>query len=200
MQTNLFDEQGLDLNELPGSVDYVPSFIETSQALNIYNQLVNEINWQQPQITVFGNQHLIPRKQCWMGDDGLLYQYSGHQLVTEPWHQTVKEIQNKIAEQYDWSPNSCLLNYYRNGGDKMGWHSDDEPELGAKPLIMIVSLGGQRTLQFKHKTTQQLYSKIVTSGSLLIMHPSTQSQYKHQVPVRKKQNEARISLTFRFII
>lgn len=37
--------------------------------------------------------------------------------------------------------NSVLLNRYRHGGDAIGWHSDDEAELGIDPLIASLSLG-----------------------------------------------------------
>jgi alkylated DNA repair dioxygenase AlkB len=44
-----------------------------------------------------------------------------------------------------------LLNLYRNGVDSMGWHSDDERELGERPVIASVSLGATRRFRLRHK-------------------------------------------------
>ena len=56
--------------------------------------------------------------------------------------------------------NGLLLNFYRNGADSMGWHADDEPELGINPVIASVSFGETRTFQFKHKENAALKSQI----------------------------------------
>ena len=95
--------------------------------------------------------------------------------------------------------NSALLNYYRNGKDSMGWHADDEPELGKNPVIASVSLGAERKFQFKHKTIPKSLINITLSpGSLLIMQGATQHHWLHQVPKVKDAGE-RINITFRRI-
>lgn len=54
----------------------------------------------------------------------------------------------------------------------MGWHFDDENELGFNPVIAIISLGETRKLQFKHKTKKDIknFSIEMINGSLLIMN------------------------------
>ena len=92
-----------------------------------------------------------------------------------------------------------MVNFYRNGEDKMGWHSDDEPELGPNPVVASLSLGISRTMHFKDKKTNQTAAVELSNGALLIMKAGMQRAFKHQIPSRKKVREGRISLTFRYI-
>ena len=98
--------------------------------------------------------------------------------------------------------NSVLLNDYSSGEVGMGWHSDDEKELGHNPVIASVSFGAERDFFLKHKTDKDL-DKItipLKSGSLLIMLGSTQHYWHHSIPKRMKVKKRRINLTFRKII
>ena len=58
----------------------------------------------------------------------------------------------------------------------MGLHSDDEPELGRRPIIASVSLGEERTFILKHKSKRDLKTVRLrlASGSLLLMKGDTQ--------------------------
>lgn len=79
----------------------------------------------------------------------------------------------------------------------MGWHADNEPELGLDPAVAIVSLGHSRDIQFKSLKTNETTNINLTSGSLLLMKPGMQSRFHHQIPVRRRVTGERISLTFR---
>ena len=84
----------------------------------------------------------------------------------------------------------------------MGWHSDDEKELGKNPVIASVSFGANRDFLFKHKFDKN-HDKIkvhLKTGSLLLMLGSTQHYWKHSIPKRLKVKDPRINLTFRNII
>ncbi|MEO1452156.1 MAG: alpha-ketoglutarate-dependent dioxygenase AlkB, partial [Bacteroidota bacterium] len=87
------------------------------------------------------------------------------------------------------------------GQDSMGWHSDDEPELGSNPVIASISLGAERDFQLRHKSRSDLPTETLrlTHGSLLLMAGPTQHHWKHQLPKRKRVSEPRINLTFRQI-
>ncbi|MBN8618629.1 MAG: alpha-ketoglutarate-dependent dioxygenase AlkB, partial [Anaerolineae bacterium] len=96
--------------------------------------------------------------------------------------------------------NSVLLNLYRDGNDSVGWHSDDEPELGTNPVIASLTLGAARAFQFRHRTNRDLRVNLeLTHGSLLIMAGATQHHWHHQVPKTRKPLPPRINLTFRVI-
>jgi alkylated DNA repair dioxygenase AlkB len=96
--------------------------------------------------------------------------------------------------------NSVLLNFYRNGRDAMGWHSDDEPELGMNPVIASVNLGATRRFMLRYKTDHQFkYELELQHGSLLIMRGALQHFWQHQVPKTNRPLPSRINLTFRVI-
>ena len=82
----------------------------------------------------------------------------------------------------------------------MGWHSDDEIELGDAPTIASLSLGASRRFLLRNKrdhSFQQTFE--LNHGSLLIMAGETQQYWQHCVPKTRKVTEPRINLTFRCI-
>ena len=109
---------------------------------------------------------------------------------------SLKEIiELKTGEKF----NSCLLNLYHNGNEGMGWHSDNEKELGEHPVIASLSLGAARKFLLKHNQTKQKIAIILESGSLLLMKGETQEKWIHSLPKTKIIQKPRINLTFRFI-
>ncbi len=96
--------------------------------------------------------------------------------------------------------NSVLCNLYRDGCDSMGWHSDNEPELGAEPTIASFSFGGVRRFRLRHRQQRDLRLELdLPSGSLLRMAGTTQHCYRHDLPKTARHVDARINLTFRRI-
>jgi alkylated DNA repair dioxygenase AlkB len=187
---------------LPGAVlKFWPLFVDPISAGETFNTLVDELNWHQPVISLFGKRVLSPRLCAWCSDADVSYRYSGVTHRPHPWHGTVAALRDRIHTVVDARFNSCLLNYYRDGDDAMGWHSDDEPELGEKPVIASLSLGETRTFQLKSKSKQHRYQLKVplASGSLLIMAGDTQTNYKHAVNRSRRVHGGRVNLTFRTI-
>ena len=200
LQQGLFSPSDQLNDGLPDCMALKRHFLTVESAADIYQFLASEINWQQPVVRVWGQDHKVPRMQYWMGEIGQEYQYSGKIFKAEPWVPIVEKLKLKVQQVCDQGYNSVLLNWYRNGEDKMGWHADNEEELGANPSIAMVSLGAERTFQFRHNDTQLTESVNLNSGSLLLMKPGMQATYQHQVPQRKKVSQGRISLTFRNIL
>jgi alkylated DNA repair dioxygenase AlkB len=130
----------------------------------------------------------------------LRYSYSGITLNPRPFSSAVSQIASQIQQKTGISFNSVLVNYYRNGQDSMGWHADDEPELGADPMIASVSFGEPRDFLLRHNTRKELILKLpLPSGSLLLMGKGIQLNWKHSLPKRKHAGP-RINLTFRKIL
>lgn len=98
--------------------------------------------------------------------------------------------------------NCVLLNLYRDGNDSMGWHSDDEPELGPDPVIASLSLGQPRRFVLRHRQDRQQpkIELLLDDGSLLLMRGSTQHHWQHALPRTRLACEPRLNLTFRCII
>lgn len=204
LQHELFHQSAEQLAQqddaLPECMAYKPNFIKPESATELYNYLVTEVQWQQPTVRVWGQDHKVPRLQFWMGETGKEYQYSGKMFKAAAWLPIVEKLKNKVERTCGMPYNSVLLNWYRDGQDKMGWHADNEEELGPSPTIAMVTLGAQRTFQFKHLETQLTENLEIQHGSLLLMKQGMQESYHHQVPARAKVTEGRISLTFRNII
>ena len=191
---NLLPYDGL-VNDLGIVIDY-PS--------PLFYNLVTELPWQEDIVTLFGKTHVTTRQIVWMGDSDIDYQYSGHTRQTIPWTDTVFHVKHHIEQKLldlgiDANFNSCLLNYYPSGEDGMGYHADDERELGEQPVIASLSLGATRKFVFKHKKTQDKVELYLESGQLIVMHGETQNFWKHSITKTKKVTTGRISLTFRQI-
>ena len=170
----------------------------------LFYNLVTELPWQEDIVTLFGKTHVTTRQIVWMGDSDIDYQYSGHTRQTIPWTDTVFHVKQHVEQQLlilgiDVNFNSCLLNYYLSGEDGMGYHADDERELGEQPIIASLSLGATRKFVFKHKKTQDKVELYLESGQLIVMHGETQNFWKHSITKTKKVTTGRISLTFRQI-
>lgn len=183
-----------------GEVFYFKNFLSDEEANDLYNKMLENTAWAQYPITIFGKTFLQPRLIAWQGDRGVEYTYSKTTFQSNGWSSEVLYIKEKLEESLNLHFNSVLLNLYRNGQDSMGWHSDNEKELGINPLIASVSLGACRQIQFRQtKDHSQKISLNLESGSLLLMQGNTQHHWQHQIPKTKKVEMPRINLTFRTI-
>jgi alkylated DNA repair dioxygenase AlkB len=186
--------------ELPiaeGGLRYAGQFLTPAQADGLLGILISDIPWQQAQITLFGRTLPTPRLSCWMGDADAVYRYSNTAFVPVPWQANVLDLKRRLEDVTGARFNSVLLNYYRNGQDAMGWHSDDEPELGAQPVIASVSLGGVRRFLIRPRSGGPSSCIELAHGSLLLMQGDTQKNFKHCLPRTAKAVGPRINLTFR---
>ena len=184
-----------------GEILFMRNFFTSSEAKNYFELLQNNINWKQEEVKFYGKTFTVPRKTAWYGYEGFNYSYSGIKCFPEIWTNELLEIKKEIEKFIPGEDfTSVLLNLYNNGNDKMGWHADDEKELGINPTIASVSLGETRRFDIKHKQNPELHHKFeLTSGSLLVMRGALQHHWVHQIPAQKKVKEPRINLTFRTI-
>ena len=169
---------------------------------NLLRELTEEIPWVQNKIRFYGKESLVPRLESWHGDEGMSYTYSGIKMDAKPWTKNLLMIKESIEPIAKTTFNSVLINYYRDGKDRVAWHSDDEKELGKNPVIASVSLGAERKFKLRHKNykeNQLQYEVFLQNGSLLLMSGSTQHHWLHEIPRTAKPIGPRINLTFRVI-
>ena len=178
----------------------IENFYDSAESQAIFAQLLAEQNWPDNRYQVSGRQFTLPRLQTWHADAGIGYSYSNNLLETRPWTPLLSNIRAKIEGFLDFSFNSVLVNLYRDGDDYVGWHADNELELGDRPYIASLSFGAARRLAFRHKQSSQNGSMVLASGSLLIMQPDFQHQWLHSIPVDHSISQGRINLTFRKVI
>jgi alkylated DNA repair dioxygenase AlkB len=164
-------------------------------------ELQRGIAWKQEPIKIFGKEVMQPRLTAWYGDPDKAYRYSGITMKPLQWTDTLLEIKEKAEFISGHKFNSVLLNFYRSGQDSMGWHRDNEKELGTDPVIASVSLGAERKFQFRHyKNQKTVISLELEHGSLLLMSGATQNNWQHRLPKSGIAHKPRINLTFRNII
>ena len=171
-------------------------------AANLFKDLTEEIPWVQNKIRFYGKESLVPRLESWHGDKGMSYTYSGITMDAKPWTKNLLMIKESIEPIAKTTFNSVLINYYRDGKDRVAWHSDDEKELGKNPVIASVSLGAERKFKLRHKKykeNQLQHEVFLQNGSLLLMSGSTQHYWLHEIPRTAKPIGPRINLTFRVI-
>ena len=167
----------------------------------IFKTLHRDSKWQQRRMWMYGRWVDQPRLTAWHGDPARVYKYSGIKEIPMPWTDTLRELKRRVEDCTDEQFNSVLLNLYRDQNDSMGFHSDDEKELGPEPAIASLSFGATRTFIFKHKARKDLkpVSIPLQEGSVLMMRGKTQRFWKHAINRETQVCGPRINLTFRKI-
>ena len=161
-------------------------------------QLVDQLQWEQPVVQVYGKRHPVPRLTVFLADEGIQYRYSGAVHTGGGWPEWFMPLLHQVNAFCETRFNGCLLNLYRHGNDRMGWHADDEPEIDQCAPIASLSLGATRDFQLRHRTRpQHRISLPLADGDLLVMDPGCQNHWMHSVPQRRKIQTQRINLTFR---
>ncbi|KAL3918775.1 MAG: hypothetical protein SGARI_007372, partial [Bacillariaceae sp.] len=166
-----------------------PDFIEQSEADAFYQELLKNIPWEK---TAKINRwvHICQeRTKESSGDDNQEqqpqrnYAYkdapsaSSSTYVNPPFPEAVQTIRKACQDWYqqkhggDPSFNVCLLNFYQDGTQRIGWHADRE-EIGRTTPIASVSLGTTR--QFLIRSQQNFHDRCtpdLQNGPMVVMEP-----------------------------
>jgi len=200
----MMNGQRIDLPD--ADVQLQSRWLEPAEADALVDGLLATIPWETHRIRLFGREVASPRLSCWIGDSGTGYTYSRTRFEPRPWPPALAVLRPRIEATCHARFNSVLANLYRDGNDSMGWHSDDEPELGAQPVIASLSLGAERCLRFRRRlprgvraTPADTLRLPLPHGSLLCMAGRTQHLYRHDLPKTRVPTAARLNLTFRWV-
>lgn len=178
-----------------GLLHYDPAFLPADEAATLFAVLMAETPWAQEGTGV----RRFPRLTAWYANPGLTYTYSGVTHHATPWTPTLAALKTRLEAVAGTTWNSMLLNWYRDGSDSIGFHTDAEPELGVNPIIGSLSLGSPRRFIMKHMTSDAQHEFALGHGSLLIMGGTSQHHWRHGVPKTKQAVGPRINLTLRQI-
>ena len=178
---------------------YLPAFLPPREADRLFAWSVSAVAWQQERLTLFGRQLAAPRLTAWYGEAGTSYRYSGVQRRASPWSPCLADLAHSVGEAAAWRFNYVLLNRYRDGSDSLGWHADDESDLGPQPVIATLSVGAERVLRIRQRSGGPSAALDLAHGSLLLMWGNCQRDYKHCVPSVGKPVGERVSFTFRLV-
>jgi DNA oxidative demethylase len=174
-------------------------FYSRREADDLYNKLDEKVVFKgNSYVKLYGKKIKIPRKQIGYGDPGTSYSFSGMTVNSLPWIPIISKIKEDVEYVTGLKFNFCLVNRYENGNDYIGYHSDDEKELGDCVHIASVSFGQKRKFYFKNPNTDVVKLSLNT-GSLCVMYHPTNKYYKHSVPKETTLTHPRINLTFRLI-
>ena len=199
-QLNIFGEATQTVSLPAELMEYIPGLFSVQESIILMKEFISNVPWQQRTVTMYGKQIITPRLTAWYGDKGKDYTFSGTKFDPLPWTKELLQIREKVEQIADVTFNTVLLNYYRDGSDSVAWHSDDENELGIKPVIASVSLGQARRFDVRHKVDhQKKYSVNLENGSLLLMRGDLQHSWEHRIAKSTKILKERINLTFRII-
>jgi len=198
------DWQRIDLQD--ADIALHPRWLSAREADELQVDLLETVSWETHYIKMFGREVASPRLSCWIGDAGTGYTYSRTRFEPHPWPESLAALRRRIENDCKASFNSVLANLYRDGSDSMGWHSDDEPELGTQPVIASLSLGATRSFRLRRKLPRGTRAQTgdtlglpLSHGSLLRMAGDTQRLYRHEVPKTRDVICERINLTFRWV-
>ena len=191
---------------------YENSFTE-SQSDEYFHTLKANIKWKQESMMLMGKSINFPRLTSWYGEKGFPYTFSGITLQPNDWFEMpiLLDIKKEIEyESYGTTFNSVLLNKYKDGNNYIGWHSDQEKELGRDPVIASVTFGCDRIFRMRrYDDKNDVHDISLSHGSLLVMSGETQHYWQHMIPKQKieampllhqvRYQTERINLTFRQI-
>jgi len=174
----------------------------TQLPINIGNaeilaRLLDETPWRVDTVVVYGKRYQQPRLTAWYGEAS--YTYSGLTLQALPLTPLLELLRAAVEHVTGRRYNSVLLNYYRDGADSMGMHSDDEPALGPQPVIASLSYGATRTFILRHRRNRRTLKIDLTDGSLLLMAGTLQAHWQHGINKTTKLVGPRLNLTFRYV-
>jgi alkylated DNA repair dioxygenase AlkB len=176
---------------------YYEKIVNDDEVNQLYEALLNNIQWENERVIMFGKEIITKRKVAFYSDPYISYRYASKTKIGLPWTKTIINIKDRIESITKESYNACLLNLYHNGEESMGWHSDNEKEIITGSSIASLSLGANRKFSFKHKVSKETVSIELEDGSLLEMKGSVQTHWWHALLKSKKVTDGRINLTFR---
>ena len=179
-------------------VVYVPGFLSPQRADALLADTLHRSLWQHERLTLFGRTVTARRLSAWYGAPGTTYRYSGVERRALRWYGGLRALAGEVGDAVGSKFNFVLVNRYRDGADRLGWHADNEADLGAEPVIASLSVGGQRVFRVKPRRGGPSVGKLLEHGSLVLMWGASQRDYRHAVPPTAKPVGERLNFTFRW--
>ena len=182
-------------------LEWAPGFLADA-GLPPLPEVVAELPLRRDRFMLFGRSVPVPRLVCWHGDPGCTYRYSGQTYEPESWTPTLARLRTLLQDHTGLDFNGVLANYYRDGADSVGWHADDERELGPSAsdvAIASLSLGAERRFRMRHRADGRSRDWTLMDGSLFVMRGTTQQHWRHCLPKTRRPVGPRLNLTFRVV-
>ena len=186
----------LDIENFKGEIIFYEKFIKSKKSKKLYDNILKNLPLEQGTYNMFGKEVKTPRLLWAVRDKDFDIKKSYQITESSTWNKKIEKIKTKVEKVINKKIKYAQINYYRNGDDYIGWHTDSEVIEG--DLIASLSLGVTRKFQFKSISKKEQYEIELTDGSLIIFDESAAKlDWKHRIPKQKNINEGRINLTFR---
>lgn len=181
-------------------VTYYPNLLSKKFQETLYQELEDTVPWVQGVYQMFGKPVKTPRMLWCMKDNDLdiskVYKVTG----SMPWTKQMLKLKKMVEKKTGKKIGYAQLNFYRDGDDYIGYHTDSEIQDG--DIIASVSLGETRKFTFRSidykKDKLPIYEIDLEPGSLIIMDERAgKKNWKHCLPKMPKVESGRINITFR---
>jgi len=151
-------------------------------------------------IKLYGKEINTPRYFQNYGDG--IYKFSNITHESEPLPDILKPLLDWTNSNESLKYNGILVNWYEDGSNYIGLHSDDEKSLIQNSTIYCFSFGEERNFIVQSKADSKDKKKfILKNNSLIKMGGECQQYYKHSIPKingqKAKSMGRRISVTIR---
>lgn len=204
MTTPTVSNSDVIISELDSLVLVIRNWLPNDVATRLFDKLREELKWKTQTILIYNKECQLPRLTYACGDGDTFTRYTGEIDTFHQWPEELKELRDRIVAETGIPFNSCMINYYRDGADHIGYHYDKGMTHLNKFTVVTVSLGGTRDFYFKRRaplpdSSLNTIKTVLHQGDACIMTGSTQEHFTHSIPKRATASP-RISLTFRYLV
>ena len=186
-----------DINK--SEITFINNFLDNKITEKLFDNLTKNTPWEQGVYKMYGKDVKTPRLLWAMRDDNFDIEKSYTVTGSSIWNKDIENIKTKVEKIIKRNIKYAQINYYRDGNDYIGWHTDSEVMPG--DLIASISIGATRKFQFQpidKNNKETKYEIELTNGSLIIFDESAaKTKWKHRIPKQPKIEEGRINITFR---
>ncbi len=208
----------LNINEFENKINTYGSgtkifyeILEDKKEIINFDSVKKEINFA----TMNSHGSPVPRLIAIQGEikdnKSPLYRHpADEQPVLTEFTPITKIIRDELSKLLNQEFNHVLIQYYRNGDDNIGEHSDKTLDIKIGTNIINYSLGATRTMILKKKKSAEKEQILLSNDSLLVLNPDTNREWLHSIKQDNRPNKlkdfdelinegGRISFTFRTI-
>lgn len=166
----------------------------------LYEELIEQVPWIHGVYNMFGKPVPTPRLLYCMRDEDFDVTNSYKVTGSMVWTKNVLKLKGMVENTTNKKYKYAQLNYYRNGEDYIGYHTDSEVRPG--DIIASISLGTERKFRFRsinYKTDHLPVHEIdLQPRSLVLMNEHVAKlNWKHMLPKMSTVKTGRINITFR---
>lgn len=169
-------------------VKYISNYISKRESKVLFDRLMETCKWRAREVNPFsGKKVASPRRYAMISP-------------SDEWIPELCDLKKRVEEFTGEIFNHALINRYDGGNHTIMWHADKETNFLVGSSVASISLGQARDFQFrpsKRKPGDEIITKNLSDGSLVVMNYQTQFHYEHCIPKRSGIIGTRINITFR---